>query len=529
MKKLFFIVITLLESLLSLAQNDTIDQYYQINFNLDIERFEREHDPLNGKTVKMIPFRSSELFGFAKNGNPKKIIIPPQFEQVYGVYGDNAIVKDTNAGYGLINRKGAYLVPPYFSNLYPEGKVYHGLYYGSADSIYELPENDNSCWVNYYFDVEGELLFTEKAHDFRGFTAGDSLAWFRFGRFFHIRSNTGRLVKSFQIDSLCQFVGISNNTLVYLCDNDTEYGSSYIGYDVLGNKQFQFDIGGWGLDGVFKLSDNFYGLQGGNGDYYFCDSTGEIKPYGSYTYSVGMFYGDARYFDQNHFVLTDEETRKRGIVNRNGKVVAPFVYSELWPLQNGLSFGVLNERQMVNGVLSSSGDDYRLIFVDTFGNETVPKLPPPDEKHYQMLNKTIGFYDNAFLTKIYRKLERIDSNGAIQNYYHPDSTAFAYYSINGEEIVQLSSDIEFAGVFTEGLAPAATTEYKLGFVNKKGNWVVPPIYELQAAGAYPFPYLVVPEFIGGFAYIKAFKGYVDKKGRPYFDGKRMQDRYDFSH
>jgi hypothetical protein len=70
---------------------------------------------------------------------------------------------------------------------------------------------------------------------------------------------------------------------------------------------------------------------------------------------------------------------------------------------------------------------------------------------------------------------------------------------------------------------------KLGFVNKQGKWVVPPIYEIALAGAYPMPYLVVPQFIGGYAYIKAFKGYVDRNGVPYFSGKRMQDHYDFSH
>ena len=86
-----------------------------------------------------------------------------------------------------------------------------------------------------------------------------------------------------------------------------------------------------------------------------------------------------------------------------------------------------------------------------------------------------------------------------------------------------------AGNFSEGLAPVIGRSRGLGFIDKTGKLVIPCTYEAAVGGAYPFPYVILPEFKGGFAYIKAFKGYIDNKGREYFSGKRVEDHYDFSH
>jgi hypothetical protein len=49
------------------------------------------------------------------------------------------------------------------------------------------------------------------------------------------------------------------------------------------------------------------------------------------------------------------------------------------------------------------------------------------------------------------------------------------------------------------------------------------------AGGYPIAYLVVPEFVNGFAYMQSYKGYIDKNGKKYYAGKRMKDHFNFSH
>lgn len=85
------------------AQNDTLQRYYQVDFHQDIDNFEREHEPIDGNVVPMIPFRQGKLFGFVSPGNPDSFVITPRFEQVYGVYEFGAIVKDTNYRYGFIN------------------------------------------------------------------------------------------------------------------------------------------------------------------------------------------------------------------------------------------------------------------------------------------------------------------------------------------------------------------------------------------------------------------------------------------
>jgi hypothetical protein len=114
-------------------------------------------------------------------------------------------------------------------------------------------------------------------------------------------------------------------------------------------------------------------------------------------------------------------------------------------------------------------------------------------------------------------------------YHDLDSIHFVYVDKNGKVQLTLPTSIVFVGVFSEGLAPAINKGRQLGFVDKTGNWAIAPEFELTLAGAYPMPYVVTPQFIGGYAYIKAFKGYIDKKGNKYFGGERMEDHYNFSH
>lgn len=107
------------------AQTDTISRFYQYNTEVVFDRIEREHIPLDGKKVEMIPFRKDNLFGFVAKENPDNWLIKPEFDQVFAVSENGAIVKK-GQGYGLVNASGNWIISPYYENLIPELELYHG-------------------------------------------------------------------------------------------------------------------------------------------------------------------------------------------------------------------------------------------------------------------------------------------------------------------------------------------------------------------------------------------------------------------
>jgi KWG Leptospira. len=111
----------------------------------------------------------------------------------------------------------------------------------------------------------------------------------------------------------------------------------------------------------------------------------------------------------------------------------------------------------------------------------------------------------------------------------PGNKQYSYFDRSGKIAFTLPDDIYWAGHFSDGLAPVLDNKRKLGFIDTSGKLVIQCKYELAVAGAYPMPYVVIPEFRNGFAYLKAFKGYIDQNGKEYFSGKRLEDKYDFSH
>ncbi|MFT5725281.1 MAG: hypothetical protein ACI9JN_002405 [Bacteroidia bacterium] len=512
------------------AQTDTLDQYYSVDFNQDIDKFEREHDQLDAKKVKIIPYRQGAFYGFVEPGKPDKFIIKPRFEQVYGVYEHGAIVKDTNYGYGLIDYKGAYLISPNFSNLYKEGNTFHGSFYSQVDSTYGLSDSYNSCFVHYYFDLSGNLLFSEVTHEFEGFTAGDSLAQFRFGRTIHIRSNTGRLVKSFKLDSTYEFVGISNNLIVTMSLPDSNWNYTYTAKTADDVTEFSITLDHGSLKGVYKLGGNHFGLLGRHGDYFFADSNGVSTGYGSYSNSIGMITSYAEFFTQNQFIVKNQETKLYGVVDRAGKAITAFKYSRIFPFINNSCFAKINSEIVnINGRRTETNKDSKVVIIDTEGNERLYTGMYPDVEQYQTLMTPPGFYDGLLLTKDFTLMYDENDTLKLHPYHDLDSMHYVFVDESGQVQITLPNSIVFVGVFSEGLAAAVNKDRQLGFINKKGEWAIAPEFELTLAGAYPMPYLITPQFLGGYAYIKSHKGYIDKKGNKYFDGKRMQDRYNFSH
>ena len=389
--------------------------------------------------------------------------------------------------------------------------------HAAKDSIY--PEYYRSYILNHYFDTKGNWIFEQNAHDQQSFTETDTLAWFRFGKSYTIRSQSGRIMKTFFYDKENVFVGISDNLLIFREGNKEQY--YYTAYELNGKVIFRIAFDGGYLKGIHRLSENVYGLDKEYGTS-FCDSLGNRKPFKvkKFLFPKNYFsYSNKNYFDKNYFILIDEKTKRRGVVDRRGETLIGFDYKSIGEFVNGLSLSIKGEKFLFidekgNAILEVKGS----IFMDkTYGFSL------------RTLQEPIGFYDDLCIGIDYIKIPNSNPNTKFEFYVRDDSTYFYYFDKTGKRQIELSGDIKFVGNFSEGLAPAVNLKGELGFINKKGNWAIKPAYELSVAGAYPLPYIVVPKFIGGYAYIKSFKAYIDKNGKKLFSGKRMKDRYDFSH
>ncbi len=209
-------------SCLVIAQsaNDTLERFYSYNHSLKIEKIEREHIPLHGDSVDMIPFRVDEKYGFV---DPKtgKWLIQPTYNEVFTVNAEGGVVKGKQ-GYGLVNRNGKVLIPLQFDNLVNENGVYRGSIFGIIDTTIKN-EMFRSFILSMYFNRKGQFLFKESAHDFKPFEGKDTLTWFRYGQTYTIRSVTGRVVKQFKFDLTKRFLTICDNLLIFVFNRNNTF------------------------------------------------------------------------------------------------------------------------------------------------------------------------------------------------------------------------------------------------------------------------------------------------------------------
>jgi hypothetical protein len=144
-------------------------------------------------------------------------------------------------------------------------------------------------------------------------------------------------------------------------------------------------------------------------------------------------------------------------------------------------------------------------------------------------NQDLNFKGESYLVKDYFSLMGKDTGGKMYQIMEGDRFVYSYINKVGEKLLELPPNYTFAADFHDGLAAVTGSDGLMGFIDMKGRLVIPMKYELSMAGSYPMPYLVLPEFKHGYAYIKSFKGYIRRDGKKYFSGKRMKDTYNFSH
>lgn len=548
----------------------------------DSKEFAKEHIALDGEKVKMIPFRVSERYGFVSKKNPSKWLIPPTYAQVFAVYEEGAIVLDSIDRYFVVRPDGTALVPDslWYYKIIKEGNLYHASCLDQAIKspegipIKSFDENTSEYTVairNDYYDTNGNLLFSEKGQEYETFIGDDQLAWFRYGKRYRIRNKSGALVKEFQYENSKNiFVGISDDILIYLRVNDKDSTAKYVGETLEEKIVFELPTRYYapkeayvyryqGTRGVYKLSDNLYGLRPRTDyemHYSFCDSLGEERLTEGDFYTLNMLPIEVDYFSQEQFIVNNYKTEEKLVINRQGDTIIP----------QPLLVGNKTVQVQYGQITRTPDGNYRCLtrervdLIDSDGNlipneesimeDKTKKIPWSQERLEEQSQRGFSSYD---LIKSFHSMYRYytmnvpvnptenmhpsidyvamptDTTAAGEVQYTIIGTYIFYVNKRGETVLELPSDIVFVGYFSEGLAPAINKDRGLGFINLKGEWAIPPKYEIAWVGGYPISLPHFPTFKGGYAYLRGFKGYVDKNGKEFFSGKRMQDRYNHSH
>jgi hypothetical protein len=496
----------------SLTHNNYNDRDFQL-YNLD-----KSHIPLDGAEVEMIPFRKDSLFGFVDKLSGD-FLIKPKYDQVFAVYRDKAIVKQ-GWGYGVIDKNDNIIMPFSYKNLFREGLVFHGVseFHDENGEKAVGSHGQHTSIYNEYFSLSGEPLFGERADQQRSFLGTDNLAWYRYGLQINIRTNSGKVAKSFNVDPEREFLGICDNLLVYGSKAGTMY--KYEGVDIDDKVEFSITIDTDYVKGVYKISENLFAFSQPGGDYIFYDKKGGKLDF--FIEEPDVLYAEqiVAMGDAKHFVVCSKSTQKYGVIDREGKYLIEAKYHHLDNFSNGTAlFSGLNANNYPQYGLINLEEDTLLYPVEN-GRMTVDL--------FETLGQPFGLYDDVYVVKA-PVTKDTTINGKTWPIMYQDSNVFKYVDRSGLTVLELPASYLLAGNFSDGLAPVVNSDRKLGFINKQGELVIACEYELTAAGAYPSPSLVVPEFKNGYAYITSHKGYIDKTGKKYFSGIQLKDHYNFSH
>ena len=492
---------------------------YQIQNEIYDHKFYREHLPLDGAIAGAIPFRQDSLYGFVDK-RTKEWLVKPRFSQVFAVYESSAIVEEKegpyggSSSYGLVDLRGNYLIAPHFGELYREGEIYHGL---ASASDPKVERESNSFIYNAYFSPEGKLLIALQSHDWATFLPEDSIAWSRYGPEYTVFGRSGTILKKFAVADERLFLGVFRNTLVFAEAPRTEE-QAYVGYNLKGKELWRLR---WTeqVTAVVQMSANAFGVLSEDG-FFILDGESNVADWGIQNDAVGFGF-DGIFPQLNALELIPVchfETEKWGFVNRQGRLVIPCKYRYAGNFYNG-------EAPVEDSATGLIG------FINTRGKMVVPPFMPADNlEELETLDAQPRFGEG--LCRVQLPVTTIENGSTI---YHDTGRGglpyyYAYFNRAGRQQFRLPDGIVFASNFASGRAPVVVGKARdLGFTDTTGKLVIAAKYETAMAGAYPFPQVVMPEFKGGYAYLKAWKGYVGADGYEYFSGKRVEDHYDFSH
>ncbi|MEM9820129.1 MAG: WG repeat-containing protein, partial [Bacteroidota bacterium] len=508
-KYTLIIAFSLVFAQLGIAQWTTIEDFNQLNFDIDNEDFAKQHRPLNGAKVKMLPFSVDDQFGFVANSPQREELIPPSFTKVHAVYQEGAVVQQEER-FGLISPENQWLLPPSFENILKEQQVFHGVQL-AVDTI------SNELFIqNVYVNEAGKLLFAEAAHDQKSFNPVDTIAWFRYGREYHIRGISGHLWKKFDYDENRKFLGIADNRLLFAELESIETGNwRYQGYDVHGKLIFQITSYNR-LNNLVQLSPDLFIHTESGFHFEFCDASGKDLPFiynDNYLKSLD-YYRYYRGLYQSHYPVRNERGSEMGLIARDGRMILNLEHDFVDEVKNEMVF-CIKRGQMDGQFLSLDGK----VVMDRVGTEFDLLM------RHEFFRRPIAF-DEGLMVGVGRihppEGEYINAN---EDPIFGSKWLHRYYYDQDKNIpIKLDANIILAGPFREGLAPVVDRNRNLGFINQKGKMVIEPAYDFVIQGGM-VSFVVLPEFIGGFAYIASHNIYIDKAGKAL---TRHTEKFDFS-
>ncbi len=472
---------------------DSLLQYYTLDESLSSLSNEMHVQPLNGAEVNMIPFRRNNQYGFVAKANGQPLF-EPQFDKVWAVYAEGAIVSK-NDKIGVVSPSGRMLIPfDNFNSVRKDKGIYEYRLIIQDDSVQQ--EDYNSVAYSIFFNEQGKYLFSETYHNGQFFVDKDTLAWFRYGTEVHIRSKSGRLVKSFKSNAIHPFKGICTNQLVFGREQNNNYYYELISID--GKLLASIPISNKELRGPYTISSSLYGFNTPDGDYYFATKNGLID-YHLATGDVGMRHIGEGFLYLPVYAVMNPDSKKMGLMDSTGKLILPFDYDYLQTGPNRNQYFI-----MQSGKCS---------VIDQLGNYLIAPFTSSGLGYYcLMTNESYTFYDGlATLPPVDFDpfYDRENSTTGVQKKYK-----FNYINTKGDTVLSLSS-FYFAGNFHDGLAFAINSNRNNVFINKQGKTVIKLPSGIDG-GAEPGDYRI-PKFSGDYAYLASLDAYVDRTGKFYYE------------
>ncbi len=542
---------------------------------IDEAMLRRVHLELDARTACMIPYVGKKAWGFVSKEAGNEILIEPLYEQVVSVDEKGAIVLDTTERYGLLKPDGTFLIPSIYFQLFKEGDFYRGITTAddsrSLDGVvikevgYESVRDH--CLQNDYYDKAGKLLFTEKAHDYVTFIGEDDLAWFRYGKRYRIRNRAGKLVKEFKYTNAGNvFVGLADDLLIYYIADDNKEIAHFVAKNLEEEVQFRVPtqyypntekavrLDGFGVRGLYQLSANWYGWQPVTDyemHYSFSDSLGlgeESTTLQGDQFTMTMEPINLDFFSQEEFIVRDYREGGSYLINRMGDTLIPqpvsvgdsmvsFQYGRILKGAEGKLFCFSNnsgERHIYTkekGLQLDKSWNRPTTKVIPWSEEILKKwksIPKQDYYSSRRSRKNANFFniytmmtsnqdDKKWVPLVTHVVMQKEVTEETEKYTNviESNTYFLYKNEKGETMLELSGDIVFAGYFSEGVAPATNQDGKLGFINRRGEWVIQPKYNFYWGQLIDYNDFICPTFRGGYAFIPGH-GYINKEGKELF-------------
>lgn len=486
---------------------------------------------LNGSSKKlpanpsMIPFRISKnqppytvAWGFVSPTNRKKWLIKPTFStfgslhQLGAVVGNLLEEQEQKYIYGLIGADGNFKIPMEYTSITKEGKWFHALKIKWRKTLpahhYSpyLPKKwlDGGVYFQHdYYNEAGQLVFTETSVDFQSFNTNRALAWFRKGTQISIRDQEGKRIQQLETtDAARVFSGISNQFINYKeQQGDSLYIRAYDQADQLQHQLFLSEVDSSGLvfsyqqpQACYALSEQMYLLDKNKEGKIILVDTKTGREYTHYSYDPIWRY-TPDYSQQPAFWVHPSDSPKIAAT-----------HSHLLYLLDRKGHTLLTSRGahagFVEGFLFLSTGRGYLQIMDILGESQFFQDIYVVGKYYYEL--PYGFNEQWGVAE---KVCQDSISGSSYNCIY-------YFDTTGTTTLLLDSSITDAAPFSDGLALAKNKDGKFGYIDKKGHWAIPPIYDWKFHSSTPYYF----HFYNGYAYWPDL-GYINKQGQEFFSQK----------